>query len=235
MAEEKKPDPEKTAWTPAGSSPLMVEQLKTAAASVKSAVEMHYFGSGASPTASLDGLHLCQMVRDAGPSITLKVFDAEGDKEECQREGVLFFPATILKGRNGGGLRLLGAFTGWELRILSEAILLAAAAGTGLSARTAQMICSLQRPLALKVFVSPESEFCVRPALLALRMAALSGHISAEIVNSADFPVMSERYRVENTPRTVANDTVMFDGAPGEAQFMELVMGALVPQGGIYR
>jgi len=234
VQDDGKEEPGKDQWRPAGSSPLMVEQLKKAAASIKTAVGMDFFGSGANPAASLDGLRLCQMVRDAGPAILLKVYDAEGDKDECRKQGVLFFPATILKGRNSGQIRLLGAFSGWGLKILSEAILLAAGAQTGLAQRTSEMLSSLQRPIALKVFVSPESEFCVRPALLALRMAAQSRMVGAEVINSGDFPVMSERYRVENTPRTVANDVVQFEGAPGEAAFVEKVLGALVPQGGIY-
>jgi hypothetical protein len=175
------------------------------------------------------------MLREAGPAIRLKVYDADGDKEECRKEGVLFFPTTVISGRNSGPLRLLGAFSGWELKILANGLVLASGGEPALARRTREMLSSLKRPMALKVFVSPETELCVRPAVLAMRMAAQSRLVGAEVINASDFPVMSQRYRVENPPRTVVNDVVEFDGAPGEGAFIEKVLGAVVPQGGIYR
>jgi hypothetical protein len=231
--ENKRPDGDR--WTPKGSSSLMVALLKKAAAEVRSGVELHFFGSGANPSASLEGLHLCQMLRDAGPSIALNIYDEEADKDDCSNDAVLFFPTTIMRGRKIGPLRFLGAFSGWELKILSEALALASGGESGLAPRTREMLASLKSPLVLKVFASVESEHCVRPAALAMRMAAASSMVSAEVINASDFPVMSQRYRVENPPRTVVNDIVEFDGAPGETAFLEKVLGALVPQGGIYR
>ena len=220
---------------PKGSSSLMVEHLKRAAASTGSGVELLFFGGGANPSASLDGLRLCQMLRKSGPKIRLKAYDAEGDKEECRKEGVLFFPTMVISGRNSGQLRFLGALSGWELKILAEGLVLASGGEPGLAPRTREMLASLKRPLALKVFVSPETEVCVRPAVLALRMAAQCRLVGAKVINASDFPVMSQRYRVENPPRTIVNDVVEFDGAPGEGAFVEKILGALVPQGGIYR
>jgi len=231
--EKKQPDGDR--WAPKGSSSLMVALLKRAAAEIRSGVELHFFGSGANPSASLEGLYLCQMLRDAGPAISLKVYDAEADGDDCKKDAVLFFPTTVILGRNRGPIRLLGSFSGWELKILAEALALTSTGESGLAKKTHNMLASLKSPLALKVFVSPFSELCVRPAALAMRMAAASSMVSAEVINASDFPVMSQRYRVEVPPRTVVNDIVEFDGAPGETAFLEKVLGALVPQGGIYR
>jgi hypothetical protein len=230
-----KKEGEVAGWMPKGSSSLIVDYLKRAAASIRSEVELRFFGSGANPSASLDGLQLCQMLRDAGPAIRLKVYDAEGDKDECKKEAVLFFPTTIVSGRNSGHIRLLGAFSGWELKIAAEALVLASGGESGLARRTREMLASLKKPLVLKVFVSPESELCVRTSGLAMRMAAGFPLVCAELVNAPDFPVMSQRYRVENTPRTIVNDIVELDGAPDEGAFVEKVLGAVVPQGEIYR
>ena len=230
-----KKDKEAAEWMPNGSSSLMVDHLKRAAASIRSGVELLFFGGGANPSASLDGLQLCQMLRQSGPAIRLKVYDADGDKEECQRAGVLFFPTTLVRGRNSGPMRFLGAFSGWELKIMAEGLVLADRGESGLAQRTTEMLASLKRPLVLKVFVSPETEPAVRPAVLAMRMATRSRLVGAELINATDFPVMSQRYRVENPPRTIVNDIVEFDGAPGEGAFVEKILGALVPQGGIYR
>lgn len=222
-------------WSPSNATALMVAYVKKAAAAVSSDVELHFFGSGANPGPSLEALQISQMLRDAGAGIRLKAFDAEGDKEKCLRESVLFFPALMLVGRNRGMIRFLGAPAGYGLRILADALSLASSGLSGLRPRTADKLAALKKPVNIKVFISPESEYCGRPAGLAARMAAESPLVAAELINSPDFPVLSQRYRVETTPRTIVNDTVEFNGARPEDEFVEKVLAAVVPQGEMYR
>jgi len=217
-------------WSPGSASALTAVYAKKAAASIRSGVELAFFGSGASPAASLDALQISQMFRDAGPMIRLKVFDADGDKEVCLKEAVLFFPTIVLAGRNRGPIRFLGVPAGWGLRILADAIVLASTGESGLNAKTAEKLASLKKPVAIKVFISPESEYCRRAAGLVVKMAVERRLISAEVMNSPDFPVLSRRYGVESTPKTIINDSIEVIGARSEADLVERVLSATVPQ-----
>jgi hypothetical protein len=225
---------ERQDWSPPGASALAVTYAKNAAASIRSGVEIAFFGSGASPAASLDALQISQMLRDAGPLITLKVFDAEGDKEECSKAAVLFFPTMNITGHNRGSVRFLGVPAGWGLRILAEALVIASTGEAGLGPKTVDKLASLRKPVVIKVFISPESEYCRRAAVLAVRMAVESRHVSAELINSTDFPVLSRRYGVETTPKTIINDTIEVLGARSETDLVERVLAATVPQARMY-
>lgn len=222
-------------WSPKDATALMVAYVKRAAAALTSDIELLFFGSGSNPGPSLEALQVSQMLRDAGPGIKLKVFDAEGDPERCRQESVLFFPTMILVGRNRGTLRFLGAPAGYGLRILADALSIASSGPSGLQPRTVDKLAALKKPVNIKVFISPESEYCARPAGLAAKMAAESPLVATELINTPDFPVLSQRYRVETSPRTIVNDRVEFNGARAEDEFVEKVLAAVVPQGEMYR
>jgi len=233
-------EPQGPAETPrpsvlASLSPLTLERVKQSVSSLGSKVQLLFFGSGSSPGASLDALQACQFLRDAGPNVDLNVFDAQGDPEKCLEVEVLFFPTLIMVGSNRGSVRFLGAPAGHGLVALAGMLHIASGRGSALRPKTKEGLASLRRPVALKVFVSPESEYCVRMALLAAAMAAESSLVRVDVINSPDFPVLSQRYKVDNTPKTMVNETIEVLGARGEDYLIERLLGAQVPQETMYR
>ena len=216
-------------------SSLTLERVKQTVSSLGQEVQLLFFGGGSNPGASLDALQACQFLRDAGPSVGLQAFDAQGDPEKCLEVEVLFFPTLIIVGTNRGSIRFLGAPAGHGLVALAGLLRIAAGKAPGLRPKTKEGLASLRKPVALKVFVSLESEFCVRMALLAAAMAAESPLVRVEVINSPDFPVLSQRYRVEATPKTVVNDHIEISGARGEDYLLERLLGAQVPQSDMHR
>ncbi len=61
---------------------------------------------------------------------------------------------------------------------------------------------------------------------LAQHMAIASPRISAQCIEANEFPELSRRYRVMAVPKIVINDTVEFEGAIPEKDFLGAVLKA---------
>ena len=62
---------------------------------------------------------------------------------------------------------------------------------------------------------------------LAQHMAIASPRVTAECIEATEFPELSQRYRVMAVPKIVINDTVEFEGAIPEREFLNAVLQAL--------
>jgi len=62
---------------------------------------------------------------------------------------------------------------------------------------------------------------------LAQHMAIASARVTAECIEATEFPELSQRYRVMAVPKIVVNDTVQFEGAIPEKEFLGAVLQAV--------
>jgi predicted DsbA family dithiol-disulfide isomerase len=62
---------------------------------------------------------------------------------------------------------------------------------------------------------------------LAQHMAIASPRVTAECVEANEFPELSRRYQVMAVPKVVINDTVQFEGALPEPDFLSAVLQAV--------
>jgi Thioredoxin domain len=62
---------------------------------------------------------------------------------------------------------------------------------------------------------------------LAQHMAIASTRVTAECIEATEFPDLSQRYRVMAVPKIVINDTVEFEGALPERDFLGAVLRAV--------
>jgi alkyl hydroperoxide reductase subunit AhpF len=64
---------------------------------------------------------------------------------------------------------------------------------------------------------------------LAQHMAVASDKVTATAIEATEFPDLSRAYRVMAVPKIVINDTVEFEGALPEPQFLDKVLQAVTP------
>ena len=64
---------------------------------------------------------------------------------------------------------------------------------------------------------------------LAQHMAVASDRVTSTAIEATEFPELSRAYRVMAVPKIVINDTVEFEGALPEAQFLDAVLRAVTP------
>jgi hypothetical protein len=58
-------------------------------------------------------------------------------------------------------------------------------------------------------------------------MAIASPRVTAQCIEANEFPELSQRYRVMAVPKVVINDTVQFEGAIPEKDFLGAVLQAV--------
>ena len=61
-------------------------------------------------------------------------------------------------------------------------------------------------------------------------MAVENEHITAEVIEITEFPEMGNRYQVYGVPKVVINESIQFEGALPEPQFVAQVAAAGVPK-----
>ena len=169
---------------------------------------------------------LLEEVAALSDKVELVVHDFEAEKDKAAEWGVDKIPATVVVGRAGTGVRFYGIPSGYEYTSLVEAIVDASRGATGLAEATREALRALDRDVRIQVFVTPTCPYCTTAVRLAHQMAVESPRVRGEMVEATEFPHLAQRYAVFGVPKTVVNETEVFDGAVPEAVFLGHVLKA---------
>jgi glutaredoxin-like protein len=183
------------------------------------------------PESTLVARQIVDELASLSDRVTVEEVNVVLDKDRAAGFGIDDIPALVLL-RNGedSRIRFLGAPAGYEFMSLVDAVLLAGTSDSGLSPETRTAIAErVHEPLELLVFVTPTCPHCPRAVTLAHRLAVESPYIRATCVEATEFMELSRRYRVNGVPKTVVNGTIEMLGALPEDQFVDGVLGAVIP------
>lgn len=173
---------------------------------------------------------LAEEVSGLAEQISLELYDYTADSEIAAQFNIDKVPATVVMRAGDApfdyGMRYYGIPSGYEFSSLIESIMLASTGEASLSAETIAWAEALQAPVHMQVFVTPTCPYCPQAVLLAQRMAMLSEHISADMVEATEFPELSQRYQVMGVPRTVINDNWHVEGAVPEPALLAKLVDA---------
>jgi glutaredoxin-like protein len=158
--------------------------------------------------------------------ITLTVYDLSEDSSEAEKYGVDKIPGLVVANSKDLGIRYFGVPGGYEFSSLIEAIMDVSRGATGLSEATRQALSELERPVLIRVFVTPSCPYCPRAVRMAHQMAMESELVRGEMIEATEFPHLVQRYRVGAVPKVVINEAVEFEGALPEPLFLEHVLEA---------
>jgi glutaredoxin-like protein len=180
---------------------------------------------------------LLQELASTSDKIKLEVYDFVKDPDKAKEFDVDKIPATVLVARkdNDGvknyGIRFFGTPSGYEFSTLVEDIVDVSQNKTSsLSQKTLDRLrTSVDQPLHIQVFVTLTCPYCPRAVRLAHKFALAAGqYIKADMVESAEFPQLANRYDVMSVPKTIVNDgAVSFEGALPEEHYVEHILLAL--------
>lgn len=62
---------------------------------------------------------------------------------------------------------------------------------------------------------------------MAHALAVESPHVTADVIEVAEFPELAQRYHVQGVPKTIINEQVSVDGAVPESRLLALVLDAV--------
>ena len=188
-------------------------------------------GSGLACPTCQDTLHLVEEVASLSDKIETQVVGLVKGAHIAAEYNIDKTPAVVMLG--GGdqprdyGIRLFGIPSGYEFSSLIEDILQVSRGTTDLSAETLTELEKLENPVHIQVFVTPTCPHCPRAVILAHKLALASDKITADMIESAEFPDLANRYQVYGVPRTVINDVIHIEGAVPETRLVAELMKVL--------
>jgi glutaredoxin-like protein len=174
-----------------------------------------------------DTRQLIQEFAALNEKVTVEIHDFVADAIKAKEYGVAKIPALAVIGKRDYGVRIYGIPYGYELQTLKEAVINVSLGKTDLSDKTKAILADVKSPVHIQVFVTLTCPHCAAAAAVAHKLAVESSMISADVIDSNEFPILAQKYAVIGVPKVIINEKVDFMGAFSEDLFAEhVVLGA---------
>jgi glutaredoxin-like protein len=174
---------------------------------------------------------MMEEVASLSEKIEIQVYDLVKDAAIAAEYNIEKIPAVaVMAGGNQPkdyGIHLYGVPSGYEFTTLIQDVLLVSQGRTNLGQKTLQELSKLKGPVHIQVFVTPTCPYCPSAVILAHKLALASDNITADMIESTEFPHLANRYQVYGVPRTVINDVAHIEGAVQEAALVSELMKVL--------
>jgi glutaredoxin-like protein len=158
--------------------------------------------------------------------VSLQVYDFQSDKQKADAHGVDKIPATVVQGEKDYGVRYYGFPGGYEFAALLADVVNVSVGQTDLKPQTQEALSKIEKPVHLQVFVSPTCPYCPGAVILAHKFAIECDLISADMVETSEFPHLVQKYQVMGVPKTVVNGEFSVLGAVPEEKLLEEITKA---------
>jgi alkyl hydroperoxide reductase subunit F len=139
-------------------------------------------------------------------------------------------PATVVRGEIDYGIRFFGLTGGYEFSSLLEAIQRVSLGVTTLDATVVELGSIIDVPTHIEVMVTLACPYCQKMVGLVHQLAMANDHVSADMVDSSEFPQLVNRYQVSGVPLTVVNGQRGFEGALSAQQMILSVLKMVAPE-----
>lgn len=170
---------------------------------------------------------LMQDIADLSDKIAVEVYDFVSDSDAVEKYKIDKIPATVVEGEKDYGIRFYGVPAGYEFTSLIGSIVAVSKGESDLSEETKSALGELKDPVHIQVFITLTCPYCPRAVEMAHKLAVESDTISADMVESMEFPHLTQRYRVMAVPKVIINEDIQFEGALPEKEFVEELMKIL--------
>jgi glutaredoxin-like protein len=171
-----------------------------------------------------DTRKLAMELAELNDKISIEVYDFMADGEKAKEFGITRIPAIAIIGKKDYGVKIYGIPYGYELQTLIEGIINVSRGKTDLSAKTKQILNDVKTPVHIQVFVTLTCPHCPTAAAIAHKLAIESALISADVIETSEFPDLAQKYNVIGVPKVVINEKIEFVGAFNEDLFAEHVL-----------
>ena len=97
---------------------------------------------------------------------------------------------------------------------------------SGLSQESKRKLQGWKKPAHIQVLITLTCPYCFQAVKTAHQLAFENEFITADMVDTSEFPHLINKYQVYGVPKVVINETVQFEGALAEAEFIDRLMQA---------
>ena len=195
--------------------PKTLDELRTRLQALPRPVRLVFVGQSPACAGCREQRRLLEAVAAAGDQVRLETLDLVADAPRVRELGVDKVPATLVQDADGKdlGIRFYGLTSGYEFASLIEAMEMVARGESGLGPELEDLVALIDRPTHIEVMVTLTCPYCPKMVRLAHQLAFANPQVQADMVDSAEFPQLVQRYRVSGVPRTVIDGRPAFDGA----------------------
>jgi len=169
---------------------------------------------------------LTEEVASLSPKISSQIYNFTLDKEKAQQYKIDKIPAVVVEAETDYGIRFFGIPGGYEFNSFISAIYDVSRKATDLSVESKDKIGKIDKPVHIQVFVTLTCPYCPSAVQMAHKLALESEYIISDMVESAEFPHLVNKYGVMGVPKVVINEEFGFEGALPETSFVEEVVKA---------
>lgn len=154
-------------------------------------------------------------------------YDIDEHPTEAKVLGVDKVPAILINGSMSRGIYYYGIPTGYEFNSLVDDLIDVSNGKSKLSENAKAAVRKIDKKVDIKVFVTPTCPYCPRAVRMAHQIALENSNVKASMIEATEFRELSEMYGVMSVPKVVINDTVSFEGALPEKEFINYINKAL--------
>jgi len=178
-------------------------------------------------------LELSNELAELSPNLSVESYDVVDDAIALKAFNLDKTPAIAVVVDGGDspdtdyGIRFFGIPSGYEFMSLLDAINTIGGDSIQLRQDTLDFLADLEQDMHIQVFVTPTCPHCPRAVILAHHLAYASPRVTADMVESMEFPELADRYNVYGVPRTVINETVHQEGAAPEPLLLQKLQEAV--------
>jgi glutaredoxin-like protein len=173
-----------------------------------------------------DTLALVELVVDLSKKLHLEVHRGDVGKGLAARLGVRFTPAIVLHGKEQYKIRFYGIPAGHEFGALVGSIIDVSAGSASLPPDVINDIASIDKPVHIRVFTTPQCPYCPGMVRLAHQAAILNPMIESDMVEALEFQQLASKYHVYGVPKTIFNEYVSVEGLTPPDVFVEKLFDA---------
>lgn len=160
-------------------------------------------------------------------NVKLEIYNRYIDEAKNSEYAPAHLPAIFIETPfSGKRVVFYGIPAGYEFVSFLEAVKVSSSGKPELEPDTFEKFKDLSGKVNIKVFVTPTCPYCPAAVVLAQRMAVASEKITAEMVESNEFPHLAAKYQVEGVPKIVINEKVHLVGAQPESVLAAAVVDA---------
>jgi len=149
------------------------------------------------------------------------------NSEELKQYSVEMAPAMVLLNNGNGNIKYYGVPSGYEFSSLIDDIVDIGTGDIEMDDEVRSELEGIEDNVHIRVFVTPTCPYCPAAVRIAHKFAMINPNIKADMIESYEFTEMADKYKVQGVPRVVINETVSFEGALPENEYLAKIKESL--------
>lgn len=203
------------------------EQVKEMFETLDNEVTIHLFTESEKCLYCNDTRDMVEMVAELSGLIKVQEHQGPLDSELAKKLGVRHHPAIVLHGKDEYKVKFYGIPAGHEFAALIGGIIDVSHGTVPLPPDIIEDIRAIDKPIHIRVFVTPQCPYCPGMTRLAHQAAILNPLIDSEMFESLEMQEEATKFEVFGVPKTIFNDTVTVEGLTPPEMFVEKLFEAI--------